>query len=286
MAQSGFKKALKIQLNGKLIDLSRPQVMGILNVTPDSFFDGGKYLNKNLALEKLSQMTNDGAAFIDIGAVSSRPGAKIPSQNEELKRLIPIIELIKEKFPEVKLSIDTFRSDVVKQLCNSFGGFIVNDISAGDFDNKMFETIANLNLPYCMMHIKGKPENMQTNPIYENVTNDVIKYFSSKIEKLKLIGINNLIVDPGFGFGKTLNHNYELLSKLDYFKILELPIMAGISRKSMVFNLLETNASKALNGTTVLNTLALERGANILRVHDVREAIECISLVEKLKTVI
>jgi dihydropteroate synthase len=229
-------------------------------------------------------MLGEGAAFIDVGAVSSRPGAVLPDALEELRRLIPVISLLKDNFPDARLSIDTFRSGVVRELFNRFGPFLVNDISAGEFDSAMFATVANLGLPYCMMHIQGKPPTMQDNPTYNNLVQDIIKYFASRVEKLKLLGVSDVIIDPGFGFGKSLDHNYELLNKLDHFKVFELPIMVGLSRKSMIYNVLGSNPDKALNGTSVLHSLALDRGANILRVHDVKEAMECIRLVQKVKS--
>ncbi|MEA3443753.1 MAG: dihydropteroate synthase [Bacteroidota bacterium] len=282
MAQSVFKNKSSIQLNGELLDLTKPVVMGILNLTPDSFYDGGKHSHKEKAIAKVEQMINDGATFIDIGAISSRPGAKLPNEDEELNRLIPVVALIKKYFCDAKLSIDTFRANVVKELFDRFGAFLVNDISAGNFDSEMFRTVSDLGIPYCMMHMQGKPENMQKNPVYKNPVQDIIKYFAEKIEKLKILGVKDIIIDPGFGFGKTIDHNFELLAKLDSFKIFELPVMVGISRKSMIYNLLGTSPARALNGSSVLHGIALERGANILRVHDIREAKESIRLIEKL----
>lgn len=286
MEHSGFKRKTSLQLNGELIDLSKPLVMGILNITPDSFYDGGRFVQQEKALQQVKQMLDEGAAFIDVGAVSSRPGAVLPDEMEEIRRLIPVIHLLKEIFPEARLSVDTFRSGVVRELFNRFGPFLVNDISAGEFDKGMFAMIANLGLPYCMMHIQGKPQTMQENPGYNNLVQDILKYFASRVEKLKLLGVADIIIDPGFGFGKSLDHNYELLQKLDHFKIFELPVMVGLSRKSMIYKLLGSNPDKALNGTSILHGMALERGANILRVHDVKEAVECIRLVQKINEVV
>ncbi|MCF8373463.1 MAG: dihydropteroate synthase [Bacteroidales bacterium] len=282
MEHSGFKRKTSLQLNGELIDLSQPLVMGILNITPDSFYDGGRFVQHEKALQQVKQMLDEGAVFIDVGAVSSRPGAVLPDEVEELRRLIPVIRFVKESFPEARFSVDTFRSGVVQELFNCFGPFMVNDISAGEFDKSMFATVANLGLPYCMMHIQGKPQTMQENPIYNNLVQDILKYFALRVEKLKLLGVSDIIIDPGFGFGKSLDHNFELLQKLDHFKIFELPVMVGLSRKSMIYNLLGSNPDMALNGTSILHGLALERGANILRVHDVKEAMECIRLVQKV----
>ena len=283
MEQTNFKRKTSIQLNGELIDLSKPLVMGILNITPDSFYDGGRFVQKEKALHQVKQMIAEGAAFIDVGAVSSRPGAVLPDEMEELRCLIPVIDLLKENFPDARLSIDTFRSGVVKELFNRFGPFMVNDISAGEFDPQMFAVVARLGVPYCMMHIQGRPQTMQENPSYENLVQDIIKYFASRIEKLKLLGVSDVVIDPGFGFGKSLEHNYELLKKLDHFKIFELPIMVGLSRKSMIYKLLGSNPDKALNGTSILHSLALGRGANILRAHDVKEAGECIRILKKIE---
>lgn len=259
--------------------------MGILNITPDSFYDGGRFVQKEKVLSKVQQMLDEGAALIDIGAVSTRPGAVLPNEMEELRRLIPVVRSLKKKFPEIQLSIDTFRSGVVKELYKQIGPFLVNDISAGEFDSQMFTTVAKLRLPYCMMHMQGNPQSMQKNPDYENLVQDIIKFFANRLEKLRLLGISDVIIDPGFGFGKTIDHNYELLKKLDHFKIFELPIMVGLSRKSMIYKLLDSNPENALNGTSILHGVALERGANILRVHDVKEAMESVRLLEKIKIV-
>ncbi|MFC2096069.1 dihydropteroate synthase [Bacteroidota bacterium] len=276
-----FSRKLTINCKGELLDLSQPKVMGILNVTPDSFFDGGKYSSKEEILVQVNKMLDDGCDIFDIGAYSSRPGAVEISSKEELKRLEIVLTLVRSKFPDIIISIDTFRSEIAKFVVKEFSVDIINDISAGAMDAKMHETISELNVPYIMMHMQGTPLDMQQNPQYENVIKDVVGYFSEKVEKLKLLGINDLIIDPGFGFGKTIDHNYQILKHLDDLKIFELPILVGLSRKSMINKVLEINPDEALNGTSVLNTLALINGANILRVHDVKEAKEAIKLTNK-----
>lgn len=268
---------MTINCKGQLIDLSTPKVMGILNVTPNSFFDGGKYKNESEIRSQVEKMLNDGATFIDIGAYSSKPNADFVSEAEELQRIVPIVNLILEHFPETLISIDTFRSEVAK-ACIENGAALINDISAGNLDDKMFETIAKYNVPYIMMHMRGTPQTMQTMTNYENIVKEILYYFSEKIAKARSLGINDLILDPGFGFAKTVEQNYEVLQKLDLFSILELPILAGFSRKSMIYKPLHSNAESALNGTTALNTIGLIKGAKILRVHDVKEAMECASL--------
>ena len=270
-------------INGKcqLIDLASPKVMGILNVTPNSFFDGGKYKTESVILSQVGKMLSDGATFIDVGAYSSRPSAEFVSEKEELNRIVPVVNLILEKFPETLISIDTFRSEVAK-VCLGNGAAIINDISAGNLDTKMLETIAEYNVPYIMMHMRGTPQTMQTMTNYENIVKEILFYFSERIAKARSYGINDLIVDPGFGFSKTVEQNYEVLRKLGLFEMLELPLLAGFSRKSMIYKALNSNAQEALNGTTVLNTIALTKGAKILRVHDVKEAMECVTLFNKL----
>ncbi|MBT3209330.1 MAG: dihydropteroate synthase [Bacteroidetes bacterium] len=257
--------------------------MGILNVTPDSFYDGGKYSNEKSILSHTEKMLEEGATIIDIGANSTRPGSEFISESDELTRLMPVLEILRKNFSDTIFSIDTFRSNVVETITENFGDFIINDISAGTFDNKMFETIAEKQLPYILMHIQGQPKNMQKNPTYKDISNEILKYFSEKVDKLKILGVNDIIVDPGFGFGKSLEHNYELLDKLDNFKILELPICVGFSRKSMIHKLLNISPNESLNGTTVLNTIAVQNGASILRVHDVKEALETIKIFNMFK---
>ena len=273
---------LKMTLNckGKLIDLSTPKVMGILNVTPNSFYDGGKFIGEIQILAQVEKMILEGATFIDIGAYSSKPNAEFVSEKEEVSRIIPIVNLIQKHFPETVLSIDTFRSEVAKNAIEN-GAAIINDISAGSLDDKMLETVAKYNVPYIMMHMKGTPQTMQTMTNYENIVKEMLFYFSEKIAKARSFGIHDLIIDPGFGFAKTLEQNYEVLQKLELFELLKLPLLAGFSRKSMIYKLLNSVPEEALNGTTVLNTIALTKGAKILRVHDVKEAMECIILFKK-----
>lgn len=274
---------MTIRCKGQLIDLATPKVMGILNVTPNSFFDGGKYKNYTEILSRVEKMLNEGATFIDIGAYSSKPSAEFVSEEEELQRIVPIVQLILEHFPETLISIDTFRSEVAK-ACIENGAAIINDISAGNLDTKMLETIAKYNVPYIMMHMRGTPQTMQTMTNYDNIVKEILFYFSERVAKARSFGINDLIVDPGFGFAKTLEQNYEVLQKMEFFEMLELPLLAGISRKSMIYKTLHSSADEALNGTTVLNTIALTKGAKILRVHDVREAMECVTLFNKINT--
>lgn len=273
---------MTINCKGKLIDLSSPKVMGILNITPDSFFDGGRYKNESDIISQTEKMLSEGATFIDVGAYSSRPGAKHISEAEELQRILPVIELLVKKFPEIIISVDTFRSKVAKQTVD-VGAAIINDISGGKMDSKMFETIAELQVPYIIMHMQGTPQNMQENPQYKNVTTEVIKFFAEQLFKLRQLKVNDVIVDPGFGFGKTIEHNYELLKNLSLLKNLDTPVLAGISRKSMLYKTLDITAKEALNATTSANTIALLNGANILRVHDVKEAMEAIKIVNQLK---
>ena len=268
---------------GKLIDLSTPKVMGILNCTPNSFYDGGKFKSDSEFLSQTEKMLHEGATFIDVGAYSSKPNAEFVSLEEEISRIVPVINSILKKFPETIISIDTFRSQVAK-ICIENGVVIINDISAGNLDIKMMETVAEFNVPYIMMHMRGNPQTMQSLTNYENIVKEMLFYFSEKVAHARSIGINDLIVDPGFGFAKTLDQNFEVLQKLELFQMLDLPILAGVSRKSMIYKTLETTSEKALNGTTVLNTIALTKGAKILRVHDVKEAVESVTLFEKLKS--
>ena len=272
---------MTINGNGQLIDLASPKVMGILNVTPNSFFDGGKYKTESVILSQVGKMLSDGATFIDIGAYSSKPSAEFVSEKEELNRIVPVVNLILEKFPDCLISIDTFRSEVAK-VCLENGAAIINDISAGNLDDKMLETIAKYNVPYIMMHMRGTPQTMQTMANYDNIVKEMLFYFSERVAKARSYGINDLIIDPGFGFAKTLEQNYEVLRKLGLFEMLELPLLAGFSRKSMIYKTLHSTAEEALNGTSVLNTIALTKGAKILRVHDVKEAMECVTLFNKL----
>ena len=270
-----------INCNGTLIDLSAPKVMGILNCTPDSFFDGGKYHNSTAVVNQVEKMLSEGATFIDVGAYSSRPGAKHISEEEELNRILPVIKLLISEFSSVLISVDTFRSHVAEQ-CIHHGACIVNDIAAGEMDATMFSTVAKLQVPYIMMHMKGTPQNMQQNPTYTNIVSDLLYYFSKKIAELHQLGVNDIITDVGFGFGKTIEHNYQLLKHLALFKNLETPLLAGLSRKGMLYRPLGITADSALNATTAANTVALLNGASILRVHDVKEAVEAVKIVALL----
>lgn len=272
---------MTLNCKGQLIDLSAPKVMGILNITPDSFYDGGSYKNEKDILLQVEKMLNEGATFIDIGAYSSRPGAKHVSEDEELKRIVPIVNLLVENYPNILLSIDTFRSKIAKQ-CIDAGAAIINDISAGKLDDNMLQTIADIRVPYIMMHMKGTPQTMQQDTNYKNIIKDILFYFSERIAAAKQVGIIDMIIDPGFGFAKNIEQNYEVLNQLELFKMIDKPILVGLSRKSMIYKTLDTSAKEALNGTTVLNTIALQKGASILRVHDVKEAMESIKLVESL----
>ncbi len=272
---------MTINCKGQLIDLSTPKVMGILNVTPDSFYDGNKFKGEKSIILQVKKMLSEGATFIDIGAYSSRPGADHVSETEELQRILPIVNLLLEHFPDILLSIDTFRSDVAKQ-CIENGAALINDISGGQLDSQMMPTIGKLSVPYIMMHMKGTPQNMQQNTDYKDLIKEVLFYFSERINNARAHKINDLIIDPGFGFSKTLEQNYELLNHLNSLKMIDSPILAGVSRKSMVHKLLNTSPQEALNGTSSLNTIALLKGASILRVHDVKEAIECITITNQL----
>lgn len=272
---------MAINCKGELIDLSIPKVMGILNVTPNSFFDGGKYKNESEIVSQVEKMLNDGAAFIDLGAYSSKPSAEFVTEQEEIERIVPAIELILKHFPETLLSIDTFRAGVAKASIES-GAAIINDIAAGELDDKMFEIVAHYNVPYIMMHMRGNPQTMQSMTQYDDIVKEMLLYFAEKVNRARSLGINDVIIDPGFGFAKTTDQNYEVLQKMELFNALELPLLVGVSRKSMIYKTLNTTAQEALNGTTILNTIALTKGAKILRVHDVKEAMECVTLFEKM----
>ncbi len=273
---------MTINCKGQLIDLSVPKVMGILNLTPDSFYDGGKFKNEDTILLQVENMLREGATFIDIGAYSSRPKATHISETEELQRILPIVKLLSKRFPEALLSIDTFRSHVAK-ACIMNGVALVNDISAGQLDPKMMSVVGQLGVPYIMMHLRGSPQNMQQNTHYDHLIKDIIYYFSERIALARQHHINDVVIDPGFGFSKTLEQNYELLKDLSLLQIIDKPILAGVSRKSMIYKLLQTSPQEALNGTSSLNTVALLNGACILRVHDVKEAIECVMLTNQLQ---
>ncbi|MNR95273.1 Dihydropteroate synthase [compost metagenome] len=273
---------MTINCKGQLIDLSTPKVMGILNITPNSFFDGGKYKNESEILSRVEKMISEGATFIDIGAYSSKPSAEFVSEQEEIERIVPVVNLILKHFPETMLSIDTFRSEVAK-ACIENGAAIINDIAAGNLDEKMLDIIAKYQVPYIMMHMRGTPQTMQKLTDYGDIVKEMLFYFSERVAAARNLGINDLIIDPGFGFAKTLQQNYEVFQKLELFKNLELPMLIGISRKSMIYKTLNSNAEESLNGTTVLNTLALTKGAKILRVHDVKQAMECVTLFNLIK---
>ena len=273
---------MTLNCKGKLIDLKTPKIMGILNVTPDSFYDGGRFKNEEDVLIQVEKLLKEGATFIDIGAYSSRPGADFVSKEEELKRLIPIITSVVKNFPKSLISVDSFRSDVIKTAVEA-GAAMVNDISGGQQDPLMFETVGALGVPYIMMHMRGTPKTMQQMTEYSDVIKEVYTYFSERIELARTHQIKDIILDLGFGFSKTLEQNFKLLGRLDYYKNLNLPILAGISRKSMVYKTLNTNANQALNGSTALHMVALQKGAKLLRVHDVKEAMECIQLHEALR---
>jgi dihydropteroate synthase len=274
----------KVTLNskGKLIDLSSPAVMAILNLTPDSFYANSRISSVDEALKATETFLNEGAKFIDIGAYSSRPGAADITVDEELHRLIPVVEAITKEFPDALVSIDTFRAKVAEETISA-GAHLINDISAGNLDEQMFKTVAKLQVPYIIMHMKGTPQNMQENPTYHNIIDEVSTYFSEKLAVLNKLGVKDIIIDPGFGFAKTISHNYELLQQMEQLNSFELPILVGFSRKSMVTKVLNNKSADALNGTTVLNTSALLKGAKILRVHDVKAAVECVKLTERIK---
>lgn len=266
-----------LNCKGTLIALTIPKVMGIINVTPDSFYDGGKTFSEKEILKQAEKMLSDGATFLDIGGYSTRPGAEDISENAEIKRVVSAIEIILKNFPEALISIDTFRSEVAKKAIEA-GGAIVNDVSGGTLDAEMYKTVAKLKVPYILMHMRGTPKTMTKLTDYKNVTIEVLKDLSEKIALARAEGINDIIADPGFGFAKKREQSYEILNNLELFQNLDVPILAGLSRKSMIYKTLETSAENALNGTTSLNTIALLKGAKILRVHDVKEAVECVRL--------
>lgn len=271
-----------INVRGELMDLSEPKVMGILNVTPDSFYGGSRKQTEDDIRQRVEQMLDEGADIIDIGAYSSRPGAADVSPKEEMERLARGLDIIRTEHPEAVVSVDTFRADVARLCVEDFGVDIINDISGGELDAEMFTTVASLGVPYILMHMKGTPQNMQQSPSYENLVPEVMYYFSEKVRQLRQLGVKDIILDPGFGFAKTLEHNYELLRQMQELKVFELPLLVGISRKSMIYRLLGSTPEESLNGTTVLNTLALTKGASILRVHDVKQAVEAVKIVQKM----
>ena len=271
-----------INCKGNLIDLSTPKVMGIINLTPDSFYDGGKLTSEKEIILQAKKMLNEGATFLDLGGYSSRPGAIFVSEKEELNRVLPVIKILLNEFPETLLSIDTFRSNVANESISA-GASLVNDISAGKLDDQMFKVIAQHQVPYIMMHMRGTPQTMMQNINYTDLTKEVLYYFSERIAKARSFGINDLIADPGFGFSKTLDQNYELFNDLEIFRNLNVPLLLGISRKSMIQKKIKTTAANSLNGTTALHAIAIQKDVSILRVHDVKEAFETINLLQNLK---
>ena len=281
---NSYPKAGSINCRGELIDLDTPRVMGIINTTPNSFYSQSRLQEQDAILKQVEQFLSEGATFIDIGGHSTKPGADWVPEDEELDRTVPVIEAIVQRFPEARVSIDTFRSRVAQQ-CVEAGAALVNDVSGGNLDEQMFETVARLQVPYILMHMQGTPKTMQQNPTYEDVTREIIQELSAKIEDLRLRHVPDLVIDPGFGFGKTLDHNFQLLRQLSVFRNLGLPVLVGLSRKSMIKKALGVPPEEGLNGTTVLNTLALEQGASILRVHDVKPAAEAITLWQHYRAV-
>lgn len=270
-------------LGGHPLDLSRPWVMGILNVTPDSFYDGGKYVSELKVIGRIHQIMEEGADIIDVGAYSTRPGAAFVDEKEETARLMPAVELIRKYYPDARVSIDTFRASVAEEVNTCMGPVIINDISGGTMDEKMFDFVARTGIPYILMHIQGTPQTMQKNPVYRDVVEDVRDFFISRIGQLNRKGFDNIILDPGFGFGKTIRHNFQLLNGMYQYRDLGYPLLVGISRKTTIWKTLGITPAEALNGTTVLNTVALLKGADILRVHDVKEAVEAVKLIGQLK---
>lgn len=277
-----FSRNLSLNLGGKILDLSSPVVMGIINTTPDSFFPDSRFPDPGMALEVALEMIEQGAAIIDVGAASARPGAEVISEQDEIDRLSVVVEALRNGIPDIRISIDTWRSGVALAMHESFCIDMVNDISAGNFDPGMLPAVASMGVPYVMMHMQGTPMHMQENPVYENVVDDLLQFFGERLFKLRKLGLNDIVVDPGFGFGKTLEQNYNLLLELDAFRMLELPLMVGISRKSMIYNTLGADQQQALNGTTAAHMAALMKGANILRVHDVKEAVETVKIFQQI----
>jgi len=271
-----------INVGGKLMDLSEPQVMGVLNVTPDSFYSASRKNSEAEIRERVNAIISEGGSIIDIGAYSSRPGADNISAAEEMSRLRGALQILRNEAPETVVSVDTFRNDVAKMCVEEYGVQIINDISGGELDSKMFETVAALGVPYILMHMKGNPQTMQVEPYYDDLLTEILQYFGSKVQQLHELGVKDIILDPGFGFAKTLDHNYQLMNRMQDLQVLGLPILVGVSRKSMIYKLLDATPEGALNGTTVLNTLALLKGASILRVHDVKEAVEAVQIVKKM----
>lgn len=274
-----------INCRGQLIDISTPAVMGIINITPDSFFIGSRFNSEAAILERVGQIVDEGGSMVDVGAYSSRPGAENVSADIELARLLPALKVIRDRYPNLIVSVDTFRAEVAERVVTEGFADIINDISGGEMDGAMFDTVARLKVPYILMHMQGTPDTMQLNPTYRDVVADVSLWLSERVDKLRSMGVNDIIIDPGFGFGKTVEHNYSMLNRLDEFRLFQLPLLVGFSRKSMIYKVLDGDPEGSLNGTTALNTVALLKGANILRVHDVKEAVECVKLVSELKSV-
>jgi dihydropteroate synthase len=277
-----FSRNLSLNLDGRILNFSRPRIMGIINASPDSFHGGSRFPDPSAALEAARTMIREGAHILDVGAVSSRPGATEVSEQEELERLVPVMEAIRSEFPDFPLSVDTWRSGVARRMREQFHIHIINDISAGRLDPEMFAAVAELGLPYIMMHMQGTPDTMQESPEYVHVVDDLLQYFAERVYALRLLGVNDIIIDPGFGFGKTLEQNYQLLRELHAFQMFELPILVGLSRKSMIYNVLDTDSEHALNGTTAAHMAVLEQGANLIRVHDVKEAAETIQIFQQI----
>ena len=276
-------KPYSINIDGRLMDLSIPKVMGILNVTPDSFFSSSRYMSEEGILYRVEQIIDEGADIIDVGACSTRPGIELVSEQEELVRLRSALHLIRKRWPEMPVSVDTFRAGIAKIVVEEYGANIINDISGGDMDPEMFATVARLQVPYILMHMQGTPTGMQVNPHYENLMLEVCQHLSRRVNDLRALGVNDIILDPGFGFGKTVDNNFEMLRRLDEFELFDLPLLVGVSRKSMIYKCLGSSPERSLNGTSVLNTMALMGGAHFLRVHDVKEAVECVKLVQTCK---
>lgn len=277
-----MRKARYINANGKLLDLSTPCVMGILNATPDSFYAGSRMQTEAQIARRVEQMAQEGAGIMDVGAYSSRPGAADVSAKDEMERLRTALGVVRRLQPDAIVSVDTFRADVARMCVEEYGAAIINDISGGELDKDMFATVARLQVPYVLMHMQGTPQDMQQRPHYDSLLEDVFLYFARKVQQLRDLGVKDIILDPGFGFGKTLEHNYELLAHLEDFRIFELPLLAGVSRKSMIYRLLDTTPAEALNGTTVVHSICLLKGADILRVHDVHQAVEAVKIIMKM----
>jgi len=277
-----FSRNLSLNMGGTIMELSTPRVMGIINATPDSFYDGSRVPEPAQAVEKAREMIQQGADILDVGAVSTRPGSQEISEVEELERLSPVLQALRGEFPDFPISVDTWRAGVARVVCDRFGIQMINDISAGILDPDMFPTMARLGIPYIIMHMQGSPVNMQDAPSYENVVDELLQFFAERIYKLRNLGLNDIVIDPGFGFGKTLEQNYTLLGQFDAFRMLELPLMAGISRKSMIYKLLESEPDQALNGTTAAHMAVLLKGARLLRVHDVKAAVETVKIFQQI----